>query len=161
MRARGFCAACLVAVLLAGCGGDDAGSSDTATEPRPGSAQRDVRAAVNDYVEALAARDPAALCGVLTDRAKAAVKEFLPSTDTSDSCEEVAKRLARRSVPLRRVKVDRISVSGQVATARINSRRPPYESAVQLTNEDGGWKISYPPGVLEKFSTPPGVPIEK
>jgi hypothetical protein len=161
MRARELCAACLVAVVLAGCGGDDPGSGDTATEPRPGSAQRDVRAAVNEYVDALAGDDPAAMCEVLTDRAKAAVQGFLPSTDTSDSCETVAKRLARRSVPLRRVKVDRISVSGQIATARINSRSPPYESAVQLTNEDGGWKISYPPGVVEKFRTPPGVPIEK
>jgi hypothetical protein len=156
-----MCAACLVAVALAGCGGDDDGSGDTTTDPRPGSAQRDVRAAVDEYVAALAGGDPAAMCAVLTDRAKAAVKEFLPSTDTSAGCEDVARRLARRSVPLRRVKVDRISVSGQVATARINSRRPAYESEVQLTNEDGGWKISYPPGVLEKFSTPPGVPIEK
>ncbi len=161
MRARGLCAACLAALVLAGCGGDDPGAGATATEPRPGAAQRDVRAAVDEYVDALAGDDPAAMCEVLTDRAKAAVKGFLPSTDSSAGCPEVARKLARQSVPLRRVKVDRISVSGRVATARINSRRPAYESAVQLINEDGGWKISYPPGVVEKFRTPPGVPIEK
>ena len=161
MRARGLCAACLAAVVLAGCGGDESGSGETATEPQPGSAQRGVREAVKEYVDALAGADPAGACEVLTDRAKAAIKEFLPSTDTSATCEEVAKRLARQSVPLRRVKVDRISVSGRVATARISSRRPSYESSVQLSNEDGGWKVSYPPGVVEKFKTPPGVPIEK
>ncbi len=158
MQGRALCAAVLAAGALAACGGDDAGTGETATQPDPGSAQRDIRAAVQAYVGALADNDPAAACEVLTDRAKGAIKVFLPSTDTSDSCEEVARRLARRSVRLRRVKVDEISVTGRTATARISSRRPAYDSSVQLSDEDG-WKINYPPGVVERFKTPPGVPI--
>ena len=160
MRARSLCAATFAAVMLAGCGGDDSAKDQAATQPEPGSAQREVRGAVQEYVASLAGADPAAACAVLTDRAKGAIKAFLPSTDSSDSCEEVAGKLARQSVPLRRVKVEDVSVTGRTATARISSRRPAYESSVQLSNEDGGWKINYPPGVVEKFKTPPGVPID-
>ena len=161
MRARGFCAALLAAMALAGCGGDDPGSGDSSTEPDSGSAQREVRGAVRAYVSALANGDPDAACAVLTDRAKAAIGDFLPSTDRSRRCEEAARRLARRSVPLRRVTVEDVSLMGGIATARITSRRPAYESSVQLSNEEGGWKLNYPPGVVERSKAPPGVPIDE
>jgi hypothetical protein len=160
MRAPPLSIALLVAAAVAaGCGGDDSPSSQSAADPQPGSAQRDVRGAIQQYVKALSGPDPGQACAVLTDRAKGALRDFLPSNDRSADCDEVAKRVARRSVALRRVKVSQVAVRGQTATARIVSRKPAYESAVLLSNEDGGWKINYPPGLLEEFTTPPGVPL--
>ena len=131
----------------------------TETVPDPGSAQREVRTVIRQYVAALSGGDPAKACEVLTSRAQAALAAFLPSTDDSADCEEVARRVARRSVALKRVRVSGISVRGTTATARVTSRDPPFDSEVLLSSEDGRWKIGYPPGLLEKYRTPPGVPI--
>ena len=163
MRARALCAAVLAAVALAGCGGGadgDGNSTGTTTQPDPGSAQREVRVAIKEYVAALGGPDPGKVCDLLTSRAQAALASFLPSTAKTAGCDDIAKQVARRSVALRRVRVGRISVQGRTATARITSKDPPYDSEVLLSDEEGEWKINYPPGLVEKYRTPPGVPIE-
>src|SRR5512145_1402290 len=157
MRVTAWCAAVLAALAMAACGGGDEESpAVTETVPDPGSAQREVRAAIQQYVTALSGGDPAKACAVLTVRAQAALAELLPRTDRSTDCEEIARRVARRSVALKRVRVSRIAVRGSTATARVTSTDPAFQSEVLLSSEDGRWKIGYPPGLVERYRTPPG-----
>ena len=147
----------LTTIVLAGCG-DDYGGGDT-SQAKPGSAQRDVRRVVESYLAALAEGRPQSVCRSLNKQGRSALASFLPSDQESLPCDQAAKRVARRSVPLRRPRVESISVSGSRATARVRSRKPAYDSGVLLAKVNGAWLIAFPPGLVEKLSGAPGVPI--
>ena len=95
---------------------------------------------------------PAAL---LDDRGKASVIAFLPATSRQSGCEVAIRRVARQVIPVRRFKIEQVSVTGRSATANVEGTDPPYSSGVLLANRGDGWKISYPPGLQAKSGKPP------
>jgi Putative lumazine-binding len=147
----------LTTIVLAGCG-DDYGGGDT-SRSEPGTAQRDVRRVVEDYLAGLAEGRAEPVCRSLSEQGRKALTSFLPSDQESLPCAQAAKRVARRSAPLRRPRVEGISVSGTRATARVRSTKPAYDSGVLLTRVNGAWLIAFPPGLVEELSGAPGVPI--
>ena len=149
----------LAAIVLASCG-DDYGGGD-ASQSEPGSAERDVHRVVESYLAALADGSGGSVCRSLTEQGREALTSFLPSDQESLPCDQAAKRVARISAPLRRPRVESISVSGSRATARVRSSKPVYDSGVLLARVNGAWLIAFPPGLLEKLSGPPGVPVER
>jgi len=155
---RSAMATAFATAAFAGCGGDGDGNGES-REPRPGSAQAAVRSVVADYVKALGKGDADVVCASLTDQGKRALAGFVPSGQEGASCNDVVAVITRRNVAVRRARVDRISVMGSRATARIRSSDPRYESGVLLTNVDGQWRIAYPPGLVEGLEGPPGVPV--
>jgi hypothetical protein len=139
--------------MLAGCGADEDAT------PSSSAATADPQALVTRYFAALAEGDGATACGLLTDAAQQEMKQ-LPEGERAGSCEQSVAQLARDSLRIRRPRLRDLRVSGQTATGRITSKDPPYESGVLLRREDGGWKIAYPPAVLSRFRTPPGIKPE-
>jgi hypothetical protein len=150
------CTAIAVIALctLAGCGEEKDASS------RSGAAAADPQALVTRYFASLARGDGTTACGLLTVAARRELKQ-LPEGERARSCEEAAAQLARESLPVRRPRLQDLRVSGPTATAQITSKDPPYDSGVLLRREGGGWKIAYPPAVLSRFKTPPGIKEEK
>jgi hypothetical protein len=51
-------------------------------------------------------------------------------------------------------------VTGNRAIAKVRSKRPPYQSDVLLKEQGGRWRIAYPPALLERYRTPPGIPSD-
>jgi hypothetical protein len=146
----------LAAIVLAGCG-DDYGGGD-ASQSEPGSAERDVHRVVESYLAGLAEGRAESVCRSLTEQGREALTSFLPSDQGSLPCDQAAKRVARRSAPLRRPRVEGISVSGARATARVRSSKPVYDSGVLLERVNGAWLIAFPPGLVEELSGAPGIP---
>lgn len=149
----------LTTTVLAGCGGDYGGGDTSQAEP--GSAQRDVRQVVESYLAGLAEGRAEPVCGSLSEQGRKALTSFLPSDQESLPCAQAARRVARISAPLRHPRVEGISVSGSRATARVRSRKPAYDSGVLLAKVNGAWLIAFPPGLVEKLSGAPGVPVER
>ena len=149
----------LAAIVLAGCG-DDYGGGD-ASKSEPGSAERDVHKVVERYLAALEDGPAESVCRSLTEQGREALTSFLPSDQESLPCDQAAKRVARISAPLRRPRVESISVSGSRATARVRSSKPVYDSGVLLQRVNGAWLIAFPPGLVEELNGPPGVPVER
>lgn len=151
LRALGL--ALVVSAALASCGDEQRGGQDSATGSVAGGS--DPEAVVDRYFAALARGDAPVVCGLLTPAGRQALRQ-LPEGERPASCEAAAKRLAREALPIRQLRLRDFQASGRTATARITSNRPSYDSGV-LLEMDEGWRIAYPPAVLSKFDTPPGI----
>jgi hypothetical protein len=138
---------------LAGCGGDEDASS------RSAAGTTDPQVLVTRYFTALARGDGTAVCGLLTVAAQREMTQ-LPEGERARSCEGAVAQLGRESLPVRHPRLQDFRASGPTATARITSKDPPYDSGVLLREEGGGWRIAYPPAVLSRFRTPPGIKPE-
>jgi hypothetical protein len=139
------------AAAAGGCGGEDGNGSDSA-----GSASAKQRVA--DYFAAFDRGDGAAACALLTPQAIAGVPSLSDQIKAPD-CERAIGELARIGEHIRAPRVS-VSVNGDRAVAKVTSRRPAYQSDVLLAKQDGAWLIAYPPAVLERYKTPPGIPDE-
>jgi hypothetical protein len=165
VRAATFPTAVVLVILaLSGCGGDDK-PSPSRTVPFEPPSEAGVNTAIRGYLTALNDGDGKRACRLLDDRGKAALIAFLPSDKASIDCEVAVRQVRRQIVPVRRFKIEQVSVSGRSATANVEGTDPPYSSGVLLANPGDGWKISYPPGMRAKSGRPPpravpGVPLE-
>ena len=136
---------------LAGCGGGgDGGGSKT------GGAS--AKQQVTEYLAAFNRGDGPAACALLTPRARAGVPH-LSNRISSPDCEGAIRELARTSEHLRAPTI-KVREQGNRAVAKIKSRRPPFQSDVLLDKEGDGWRIAYPPAILERYKTPPGIPSD-
>jgi hypothetical protein len=154
----------LIVLALGGCGEDDKPSANR-TVPFDAPSEEGVSTAIRGYLTALNDGDGRRACRLLDDRGKAALIAFLPSDKASIDCEVAVGQVRRQIVPVRRFKIEQVSVSGRSATANVEGTDPPYSSGVLLANQGDGWKISYPPGLRAKSGRPPpravpGVPLE-
>jgi hypothetical protein len=138
----------VLAAVAAGCGG---GESDGAAGSTPGS---QVRA----YLAAFERGDGRAACALLTPEARAGVPHLSDDIEAPD-CEHAIRELARTTERLRSPRIS-VDVQGERATARIASTRPPYQSQALLREQNGSWRIAFPPAVLQRYKTPPGIPSE-
>ena len=136
----------LATVAVAGCG-----SSSKAGSSSP-------RQQVLLYLAAFNRGDGKAACALLTPQARAGVPH-LSDKLTSPDCEGAIKELSLLSERLRSPTIT-IREQGDQAVARIRNKRPPYQSDVLLDNKGGGWQIAYPPAVLERYKSPPGIKSE-
>jgi hypothetical protein len=154
-RAATLGTAVLAVFALGSCGGDGGGGSTP--EESQGSGRGGPRQVGVASLDGLRRQDFDAVCETLAPQGRGVLASLLPSTSRPSSCEDVAARVARRSVPLRRVRVRGVTVSGTSATVRIRSTDPAFESGVLLAKGEDGWRIAYPPGFITKLKTPPGV----
>lgn len=165
MRAALLVTLALAAAVCGGCGSDDdsggeeAGGATAAVPARTGSDREQIARTLRTYVQALNAGDGERACALLTKNGKGVLTGLLPSDQSDTECPEVVERVARRWTDLSAYRVVDISPSGERATARLTGRRPRYDSGVLLQEEGEGWKIAYPPAVLEGAPRPPGVPL--
>jgi hypothetical protein len=155
----------LVVLALGGCGGDDEPTAES-TVPLDLPSKRGVSKAIRGYLTALNDGDGKRACRLLDDRGKASLIAFLPSDKSAIDCEVAVRQVRRQIIPVRRFKIEQVSVSGRSATANVEGTDPPYSSGVLLANRGDGWKISYPPGLRAKSGAPPpravpGVPLEQ
>jgi predicted lipid-binding transport protein (Tim44 family) len=117
----------LLALALAGCGGDD--DAD------------DARQVVRDFVQATNDRDGAELCGELLSR------EYLEKYTgaTGDNAEEACEQQLDviRGLRLRLVKIDSVEIDGDEATVRATIATGGQRTARRfgLAKEDGDWKL--------------------
>jgi hypothetical protein len=144
----------MVALATGGCGGGDA---DTTNSGRADAAVAEQR--VRDYFAAFGRGDGPAACALLTPQARAGVRS-LSDRITAPDCAGAVRELARVSARLRSPRIT-VEVNGGQAVAKVRNRRPPYESEVLLREQDGAWLIAFPPALLERFRTPPGIPSEE
>jgi hypothetical protein len=140
-------AAPVLVLLVAGCGG---GSSSPATRSTAGPKDQ-----VRAYLAAFARGDGKAACALLTPAARSGVPSLSDDLESPD-CEGAIGELSRASERLRTPHVS-VTVDGDQATARITSKRPPYQSQVLLRKGDDGWRIAFPPAILQRFKSPPGI----
>ena len=155
----------IAALALGACGGDDK-SSAPPTVPFKPPTEKGVTATIRDYVTALNDGDGRRACRLLDENGEAALIGFLPSSNRTIRCTKAVPRVTRQVVPLRRYKIEKVSVSGRSATAEVKATDHPYSSGVLLSNRGDGWKISYPPGLESKSGRAPpkavpGVPLER
>lgn len=137
---------------VVGCGGGgDGGGSKTA-----GGAS--AKQQVAEYLAAFNRGDGPAACALLTPRARAGVPH-LSNRISSPDCEGAIRELARTSERLRAPTIT-VREQGKRAVAKIKSTRPPFQSDVLLNKERDGWRIAYPPAILERYKTPPGIPSD-
>lgn len=162
MRARISAVALVVAaVAIGGCGGgDDDSKPPISVRSKPPTAAG-VSTTVRDYMEALSRGDGKRACSLLDERGQAGLIAFLPSNEEKLKCDKAVLQVSKRAVPLRHLRIVDVKVLGKAATASVKVTDPPYSSGVLLSREGDSWKISYPPGLLEKSSPPPGVPLEQ
>ena len=161
MRACAAIALVLAAVAVGGCGGgDDESSPPISSRSKPPSAQG-VRATVQGYMQALRRGDGKQACRFLDDRGQAGVVALLPSNEQSLACDKAVARVSRQAVAFRDFTIEDVKVLGRSASATVKSTNPPFSSGVLLSHEGDSWKISFPPGLLEQSSPPPGVPLEQ
>jgi hypothetical protein len=151
LRALGL--ALVVSAALASCGDEQKDRQEDGAAPV--AAGSDPEVVVDRYFAALARGDARAVCGLLTAAGRQALTQ-LPEGERPATCEGAAKKLGRDTLPIRQLRLQDFQPSGRTATARITSDRPPYDSGV-LLEMDEGWRIAYPPAVLSKFDTPPGI----
>jgi hypothetical protein len=166
VRAATFTIAIVLVVLALGsCGGDDDKPSANRTIPLDLPSEAGVSKAIRGYLTALNDGDGTRACRLLDDRGQASLIAFLPSDQAAIDCEVAVRRVRSQIIPVRRFKIENVSVSGRSATANVEASDPPYSSGVLLANQGDGWKISYPPGLRAKSGRPPppavpGVPLE-
>jgi hypothetical protein len=166
VRAATLVTAVLAVLALGACGDDEgggggAGGGGAAAEGSQSSPRSAPRQVVADYLDGFRRKDFGAVCETLAPRGRGVLASLLPSGSRRSSCEDVAERVARESVPLKRVRIGEATVSGTSATVRIRSTDPPFDSGVLLAKDEEGWRIAYPPGLITKLETPPGVPEHK
>ena len=148
MRGLPHLAVALALVLVvAGCGGG--GSDGTGSGPTP-------KDQIHAYLAAFARGDGKAACALLTPEAKNGVPSLSDDLKSPD-CEGAIGELSRASERLRAPRIS-VSTEGDIATGKITNRRPPYQSDVLLRREDDGWRIAFPPALLQRFKSPPGIP---
>jgi hypothetical protein len=138
-------------VVTAGIGGCGGGASK---QPDNASAKNRIVA----YLTAFNRGDGPSACSMLTPQARAGVPHLSGRIEAPD-CAGAIRELARISARLRSPRIS-VRVAGKRAIAKIRNARPPYQSDVLLYKEDGGWRIAYPPAVLERYKSPPGIPGE-
>jgi hypothetical protein len=140
----------LAALGAAGCGGGGGGAKQ-AGDASP-------KAAIVKYLLAFNRGDGSSACSALTPQARAGVPH-LSDKLTAPDCEGAIRELSRVSEHLRAPRVS-VRLQGDRAIAKIKNTEPPYQSDVLLTRQDGGWRIAYPPAVLERYKSPPGIPSD-
>jgi hypothetical protein len=124
MGSPGLIAATVALALcaLVGCGDDSEG---------------DVRTAVEDYVAALEAADPDAVCSLLT-------QAELDDLAVSTSCEEIFSDgfalLDEQRVEIPDYEISEVSIDGEHAEATLVSGS--IDTVVPLAREDGEWKLA-------------------
>jgi hypothetical protein len=136
----------LLAVAITACG-----SSTRASNSSP-------RKQVLLYLAAFNRGDGKAACSMLTPQAQAGVPH-LSNKLTAPDCAGAIKELSHLSEPLRAPTVT-VREQGDQAVAKVRNKRPPYQSDVLLDKQGGGWLIAYPPAVLERYKSPPGIKSE-
>jgi hypothetical protein len=137
--------------VASGCGGDGGNASRV---PDDVSAKNQVAA----YLAAFNRGDGRSACALLTPEARAGVPSLADQIQAPD-CEGAIRELARIGAHLRSPRIS-VEVGGDRAIAKVVSRRPPYQSDVLLRKEGGAWRIAFPPALLERYRTPPGIPSE-
>jgi hypothetical protein len=134
-------------LVMPGCGG---GESSHANGSSAGPKDQ-----VRAYLAAFARGDGKAACALLTPEAKDGVPSLSDDLESPD-CEGAIGELSRASERLRAPHVS-VTVDGDRATARITNRRPVYQSQVLLRKGDDGWRIAFPPAILQRFKSPPRI----
>jgi hypothetical protein len=135
---------------MAGCGG---GSGSNATDAAVGPKQQ-----VKAYLAAFARGDGKAACALLTPDARDGLPGLTDDLKAPD-CEGAIAELSQVSAHVRAPSIS-VSVGGDRAIAKITNKRPRYESQALLTKGDDGWRIAFPPALLERYKTPPGIPSD-
>jgi hypothetical protein len=142
----------LLALTVAGCGGGSGGGGSE--RAGAGSAKQQLA----DYLAAFNRGDGPSACALLTPQARAGVPHLSNRINAPD-CEGAIRELARTSEHLRAPQIS-VHVDGKRAIAKVRNKRPPYQSDVLLYKEDSGWRIAYPPALLERYKTAPGIPSD-
>ena len=151
----------LAAIAIGGCGsGDDDSKPPISSRSKPPTSAG-VSTTVRAYMEALSKGDGKKACSLLDERGQAGLIAFLPSNEEKLKCDKAVLKVSKQAVPLHNLRIVDVKVLGKAATATVKVTDPPYSSGVLLSRIDDRWKISYPPGLLEKSSPPPGVPLEQ
>ena len=145
-------AAVAIALGAGGCGrGDDSGGSAAGDGA---SAKQQLSA----YFTAFNRGDGAAACALLTAEAQAGVRSLSDRISAPD-CEGAIAELSRIGEHIRAPRIA-VDVNGERAVAKVTSRRPAYRSDALLVKQEGAWRIAYPPALLERYTSPPGIPDE-
>ena len=132
-------AAIVAAAALPSCGADDGGEGDmTRAQPAPGPPPQVV---VRRFYAALGRGDGRTVCALMIPAAQEAMKEQ-PEGRRARSCAHAVALLARAEVALRDVET---------------STRPAYDSGVVRRRTPAGWRMAFPPGLITKFDSPPGI----
>ena len=142
--------ALVASAALASCGDGQDETSRAATT------SDDAETVVRQYFAAFARGDADAACALMTKVAQRGTQQ-LPPGERADSCEGATKELRRDAIVVSRPQVRDLRISGDTATARVTSKDPPYDSAVLLRRDDGGWRIAFPVAVVSKLEGPPGI----
>jgi hypothetical protein len=147
MELRRWAGAFAVLGVLAGCGGDGASDRPDAREDEAA-----VKKVLEEALDALYDGDGARACSLYTSsyRRKLVEENQADRSDVAprgDSCEEQVKNyepILKRFVPGRDVKVIRVSVRGDNATAVsvFNTTRGKSRVKESLVRRDGEWKIN-------------------
>jgi hypothetical protein len=141
-----------VAVAVASCGDEE---QDDPARPAAATSDR-ATVVVKRYFAAFARGDGRAACALLTNAAREGLRQ-LPEGNTPRSCERAVTVLRRNSLAAARPRVSEIQVTGRTATVGVTSDKPPSDNSVLLRREGAGWKIAFPPAVVSRFDTPPGI----
>lgn len=141
----------LAALGATGCGGGDGGGSKQVGGSSP-------QEQITKYLIAFNRGDGPSACAALTPQARAGVP-LLSNEIKSPDCEGAIRELSRTSEHLRAPRVS-VRVQGDRAVGTISNKQPPFQSDVLLTKQDGEWRIAYPPALLERYRTPPGIPSD-
>jgi hypothetical protein len=145
----------VAALLLAagavagGCGG---GGDGSAREPDDVAVKNQVTA----YLAAFNRGDGRTACALLTAEARTGVPSLADEIQAPD-CEGAIRELARISAHVRSPRIS-VEVGGDRATAHVVGKRPPYRSDILLHRDGERWLIAFPPALLERYRTPPGIP---
>jgi hypothetical protein len=134
-------------LLVAGCGDGDSSQATGST--------RGPKDQLRAYLAAFARGDGKAACALLTPEARSGVPSLSDDLESPD-CEGAIGELSRASERLRAPRIS-VTVDGDRATAQITNRRPPYQSQVLLRKGSHGWRIAFPPAILQRYKSPPGI----
>lgn len=140
----------LLALSLAACGGDDAGSTSTgtqATAPASGGSERErARAAVESLYSAIRDGDAEEVCDSLTEAGQRQVAAG-GLGGKSDSCADAFQKFldaAERQGGLNltlKAKVEKVRVDGDKAVATVSFGGPGRTGPVPLVKQGGEWKV--------------------